>query len=335
MLAIEQEQRLRNTYPGLMSSMKPGSDFDSKIQLGLDFLARCGIDKDTAIDDGQIAAAVSLWADHRPIYSIDHELQLELIAQVERLEEIEQLPADLIRALPYPCISIEQRGMTLSLTNKDTGSKVSRIDLSGRFFVFIQPKCRMFDDDSLVVMAENGDHKVLLYFLPIKATIGDSVKALKSFWDRWSGRSDYDDELAAFELHVSLYIVQVILYLQAINADVQVRPAPAQKRKRSSLAKQPKPPKQYDVGVRLGNAMRRYKYERAADEHPNSNAGSHSTHRPHSRRGHWHHFWTGKRSEPENRKLVLQWVEPTFVGGKSTDATLFRLKKKTDEKGGK
>lgn len=119
----------------------------------------------------------------------------------------------------------------------------------------------------------------------------------------------------------------------SINADVQVRPAPAQKRKPSgarSLVKPSKPPKQFDVGVRLGNAMRRYKYEHPADDHPKSNTGSHSTHRPHSRRGHWHHFWTGKRSEPENRKLVLQWVEPTFVGGKSTDATLFRLKKKTD-----
>ena len=335
MLAIEQEQRLRNAYPGLMSAMKSGTDFESKIQLGLDFLARCGIDKDTAIDDGQIAAAVSLWSDHRPIYSIDYELQMELISQVERLEEIEQLPADLIRALPYPCISIEQRGMTLSLTDKDTGNKVSRIDLSGRFFAFIQSKGRMFDDDSLIVMAENGNSKVLLYFLPIKATIGDSISALKSFWDRWSDRSDYDEELAAFELHISLYIAQVILYLQAINADVQVRPAPSQKRKPSgarSLVKPPKPPKQFDVGVRLGNAMRRYKYERTADEQHKSNAGSNSTHRPHSRRGHWHHYWTGKRSEPENRKLVLQWVEPTFVGGKSTDATLFRLKKKKAEK---
>ena len=35
---------------------------------------------------------------------------------------------------------------------------------------------------------------------------------------------------------------------------------------------------------------------------------------PHSRRGHWHHFWTGKVGT-EERKLILRWVAPTFVNG--------------------
>jgi hypothetical protein len=31
------------------------------------------------------------------------------------------------------------------------------------------------------------------------------------------------------------------------------------------------------------------------------------------RRGHWHHFWTGPKNEPENRLLVLRWLSPMVI----------------------
>ncbi len=30
--------------------------------------------------------------------------------------------------------------------------------------------------------------------------------------------------------------------------------------------------------------------------------------------GHWHHFWTGSKSKPESRKVVLRWLHPMLVG---------------------
>ncbi len=36
--------------------------------------------------------------------------------------------------------------------------------------------------------------------------------------------------------------------------------------------------------------------------------------RTHTRRGHWHHFWTGSKSKPESRKVVLRWLHPMLVG---------------------
>ena len=41
---------------------------------------------------------------------------------------------------------------------------------------------------------------------------------------------------------------------------------------------------------------------------------THKPHRPHTRRGHWHHYWTGTK---DNRKLILKWTAPIFVGGSS------------------
>lgn len=35
----------------------------------------------------------------------------------------------------------------------------------------------------------------------------------------------------------------------------------------------------------------------------------------HMRRAHWHHYWTGPRDQPENRKIILHWAAPTFVSG--------------------
>ena len=36
--------------------------------------------------------------------------------------------------------------------------------------------------------------------------------------------------------------------------------------------------------------------------------------RPHTRRGHWHHYWKGERGS-SHRKLILKWLAPIFIKG--------------------
>lgn len=52
-------------------------------------------------------------------------------------------------------------------------------------------------------------------------------------------------------------------------------------------------------------------------EHP------HGSPRPHLRRAHWHHFWTGSRKEAQygnpGQELILRWVSAHYVGKKSSD----------------
>lgn len=40
---------------------------------------------------------------------------------------------------------------------------------------------------------------------------------------------------------------------------------------------------------------------------------------PHLRRPHWHSYWTGPRTHPENRQLVLRYIAPVLVGVKDLD----------------
>lgn len=74
-----------------------------------------------------------------------------------------------------------------------------------------------------------------------------------------------------------------------------------------------------DVGVVIGHTLRRARMEteqagrdHASEESGAPKQGSHK--RPHTRRGHWHHYWIGSKSEPTQRKLILKWTHPMLIG---------------------
>lgn len=67
-------------------------------------------------------------------------------------------------------------------------------------------------------------------------------------------------------------------------------------------------PTTWDVGVRLGAALRRaYQAEQTAGD-----SGTHAGPRPHIRRAHWHGFWRGPLAGP--REYDLRWLPPIAVG---------------------
>ena len=49
--------------------------------------------------------------------------------------------------------------------------------------------------------------------------------------------------------------------------------------------------------------------------------------RSHTRRGHWHDYWTGPRDDPEKRTKIKRWVDSIHVGGfrELTLASRFKL----------
>lgn len=55
-------------------------------------------------------------------------------------------------------------------------------------------------------------------------------------------------------------------------------------------------------------------------KHESSSVGSPK--RPHVRRGHWHHYWAGKK---DDRQVILKWQPPTFVHGKEAEEMLKNL----------
>lgn len=112
----------------------------------------------------------------------------------------------------------------------------------------------------------------------------------------------------------SKLVVQLLLYLCAANADVQERRPSTTAKK----ATDKRPVRCWDVGVRVGATIKRNRSSYAAHTTHHADHKQHARPRPHLRRGHWSHFWMGKR-DSENRERVLKWIEPIYINANSPD----------------
>ncbi len=86
--------------------------------------------------------------------------------------------------------------------------------------------------------------------------------------------------------------------------------------------------KKFDVGYRIGAAIVAHQTKKTTDsEEVRERSGTSAPKSAHVRRGHYHHFWTGPRSD---RKLILKWVNPSFINFSDYDdmpATIHAVKK--------
>jgi len=72
-----------------------------------------------------------------------------------------------------------------------------------------------------------------------------------------------------------------------------------------------KRPVEWGVGYRIGAALRASAEgaDRAAP-----GGGTHASPRAHIRRAHWQGYWTGPRSRPAERRIVMKWKHPCLIG---------------------
>lgn len=115
-------------------------------------------------------------------------------------------------------------------------------------------------------------------------------------------------------------IVNTLLYILADNADVEVVHAPSRNSRRGSPAKRRGKGTETvsEVGARIGARIREARRLRNSGA---ASAATGRTVRPHMRRGHYTHYWVGKRwpGHPGDRRIV-HYIEPVFVNGMTTDA---------------
>lgn len=126
----------------------------------------------------------------------------------------------------------------------------------------------------------------------------------------------FDD--TPLERYPNSLVANGVAYLCSLNADITpvYKPQPSLRR---NNAKRRSNATWYDVGARVGSELRAYTHVKSG--HKPHQGG---TVRPHMRRAHWHHFWTGPRDGARN--LVLKWLPPTIVGaGKPDSPTLHKV----------
>lgn len=117
--------------------------------------------------------------------------------------------------------------------------------------------------------------------------------------------------------HTGNGIIQLLLYLCAANADVKERrPSTTTAAKKATDKRQVR---QWDVGIRVGVTIKRNRsYAAAKTQRIGGDHKQHARPRPHLRRGHWSHFWTGKRDSAD-RERILKWIEPMYINADTPD----------------
>ena len=319
--AIAEENRILAQYPGLfakMNELSPVSLAASSIPI-VQYAQSNKIDSATLLDETAPIYFNYLWRKHRIIYQFDRTLTESLLNQAGRIDETERLPCELLKNLPYPCIGIECSPFSVEIPRKN--KKNFKIGVTGNFYLMYEKKGDTFDWDALNGLWELTDGRLVSFYIPVieNGTIKDSIDALHKYLK--SGVSEVEITRADAESQIApfLFAIQIVLYLQAQNADMQDATVPKKKKKsnkKSVTQSRVKPPRIVYVGYKVGKILR--SYDEGAKP---TSTGTGTSKRPHSRRGHWHHFWTGAKDKPEERKLVLKWVAPTMVHGEQPNET--------------
>lgn len=247
---------------------------------------------------------LSLWRKNKQIYEIDREL-CYLLGQNDSLSD--EVPVEAFENMPYDCFYVKLPKDFLKISKlKNNQGTFSDLKING-FLVFklgeILDFVNIFDDMSALNMGFSLEKGLTLNQSCLK-TLQCNEGVLKV---------------------INLFL-QIVLYLCADNAEIEenevqkdiYKPIPKDKKPQDSF----KEIRKWEVGYRYGSTIRKTKKHSKSQSLPNktdrAGIGAGTKKRPHSRKGHWHHFWAGSEKQG-NRKLVLHWVAPTVVNAEYND----------------
>ena len=265
-------------------------------------------DTDAALVAAELTACW-MWRQNKVIYSYDPDLVDVLRAQAEDMADSDVLPAELLMHMPYACIYIKAPGL---------------LEHTDGFFAWMDYDINRQGPELRIQWMADTMEETFAQVLHIEDgwTLHDCIADTARHTAEALGNDPEDDgDLTAKDCQVILSAVQVILYLISQGADVTDAPAPLKPQRTPSKTVTLIQDKAGDIDckyvcVRIGAANRkaRVRYEQRKDA-----AGPGGTQRPHTRRGHWHHYWVGSPGT-EDRKLVLKWTAPTFVHADDFDS---------------
>ena len=265
-------------------------------------------------------AALASWRQYKEIYSFSPELVETLFAQAD--EDI-VIPNDILRCMPYQCIFIT--------TEPGSG-----------FFVFWEQDMKTMEFELRFCVIDdqnkgNGEphFDILNFWLHLfpGATIGDGIRRGAEIikGNVKLKHMEYavplnSDEVYDFLTPIVSKLIQLVLYICADNAEVEESPKTKPYTRKPAPGTPPKDVfreiRTWDVGVKFASKVKKAREASHDAATPAEySAGTGSPKRPHTRRGHWHHYWTG--SDRDNtKKLILKWTAPIFVGGDHEDTII-------------
>lgn len=253
-------------------------------------------------------ATLGAWRMTQGIYRIDPTLYASLIDTPLTGD----LPADVLMRLPEWCVYIEAPGLPVAGVN---GSSYRARGLWAR--------CYVDRDASVLVIAMDVPEAdtIECQHVPLGAGLVESLQELVRDWRGSNVHVPGPDELEGALSYVRPAI-NLLLYLcsttDITGPGAPGNPAPVRTRRHGEQLFPAAGPRTWDVGVRIGAALRRaYAAEQAAGQA--GPAGTHAGPRPHIRRAHWHTILSGPRTRDgaplssAQRRADLRWMPPIPV----------------------
>ena len=247
------------------------------------------------------AACLYAWRKHKEMYTFDRDLADMLMEQADKDLEV---PIDILLTLPYPCLWIQY-------------------EKSKGVFVWIEHDMNTFELELRILeVDESGVIDNIPVHLISGGTILDAINASLDVSEKELKSKEFSvlkSTIASVQSKKVSKYMQLILYICAENKDEQENAEQKAIYKPSQVPKDAfRELRKWDVGFRVGNTIRKYKSEHKEDSPRIERTGSHVSKRPHTRRGHYHHYWIGSDKD-NSRKIILKWVAPMFIGGQGDD----------------
>lgn len=259
--------------------------------------------------DASRLAALAAWRTTQGVYRFDP----AVYDAVRETEVNRGIPHEVLLHLPEWCVYIETPGLTWARQPMFGAFAQLDIDL----------------DSERRALRLTGDTESGLWSMPIRlgeGSLADSIDRMIDEAVRYAPQLDINlklddamrDEVSAVALRADLEpLLSLLLYLCSQAAEIgdgsrgPSRPSP--KRVKSGWRLFPAElPTTWDVGVRMGAALRRAAH--AAETHRD---GAHAPPRPHVRRAHWHGYWRGPQAG--SREFELRWLPPIAVNVENLD----------------
>lgn len=277
------------------------------------------------------------WRRYKQILDTDPTL-IDLL----NMTDLDEIPADPFRCLPYPCFYVRFPKQTWKL-DADNGCN----NLDGCFVAndtYIDSDGVSHPAIRFLVICDGGDRVFPYDYLYNAGNIRESTRQKRKCGFYYNNRYDsrgnpFSDSFSnCYESDASVlpHFLKLVLYIISQGADVEVRqpaavdPSPL---RGTPLKDKYREISFWNVGVRTGAKWRASLAAHSAalasslplSAPPSKEKGSEEGSRrapvrPHIRRGHYHHYWTGPRKEPGERKLIVKWLPPTFVTATPSDA---------------
>lgn len=254
------------------------------------------------ISEANIIVATATWRLYKQIFSFDKDMEDVL---TEQGSEDLIIPIEVLSNLPYPCIYIT--------VNDD--------EYNG-FFVYFESDTNNGELE-LRFLFINNDYSVMPISLHLieNGTIKDGIDRMLQEVEKNSSKNFVDKDYIDFVTNLITSKLQLVLYICAQNSEItedeRQKYITRKPQKKEYIKDKYREIQKWNCGTQTGNIIRQIKQKKVKSHiiYNNSGVEAHgSPKRPHTRRGHWHHYWKGERGS-SHRKLILKWLAPIFIKG--------------------